>query len=53
MLEKEKSKDHSWKEVIDLKADSMFSKCLRKKDWKLKHVHHEECIEVEDIHSTS
>ncbi len=53
MLEKEKSKDHSWKEVIDLKADSTSSKCLRKKDWKSKHVHHKKCIKVEDIHLTS
>ncbi len=37
----------------DLKADSMFLKHFRKKDWKSRCVHHEECTEVEDTHSTS
>jgi len=36
----------------DLKADLTSSKHFRKKDRKLRHVHREECTEVEDIHST-
>ncbi len=37
----------------DLKADLTSSKHFRKKDWKSRCIHHAECTEVEDIHSTS
>ncbi len=50
---RERKEQRSLMKRSDLRADSMSLKCLRKKDWKSRYVHHEECTEVESIHSTS
>ncbi len=50
---REKEEQRSLMKRSDFRADSMCSKCFRKKDWKSRYIHHEECTEVKSIHSTS
>ncbi len=50
---KEREKQKSLMKRSDFKADSTSSKHFRKKDWKSRCIHHEECIKVENIHLTS
>ncbi len=50
---KEREEQRLFMKRSEFKADSTSSKCFRKKDWKSRYIHHEECIKVEDIHLTS
>ncbi len=50
---REKEEQRSFMKRSDFRVDSMSLKCFRKKDWKLRCIHCEECTDVEDIHSTS